>query len=471
MSSVMSSAAHQGGGGGGKGGAQQGAKTLDLEHAHAVTLLRQRAQQLQSAKEHLERLDASVSGAEARGRNNLSDDEFDDLMRQTDEAEELRGRMSELADKADPVQYYARTASILFKYYDILDKGGASAAAATVVHQPSSKSILKWFSVASKGGGSTPQPQAAAAADLAAPPARSLCPAGGKPPIRGGSSASVSLSDDRATLLEKYMMSCDMDGPTRHVLDPNAPAVLPPPVIKPEGVRSSRLDLVDAPSGTQAFSQEACGHCGQRERTVLLQDGLVFCKACHTVEYIIVDHEKPSYKDPPKEVAYFAYKRINHFNEWLSQVQGKETTDIPDEVYDKILLEIKKQKLNNMACLTRKKIKEILKKLKSNKYYEHSAHIIGRINGIPNPHFPPDLEERLRHMFCQIQVPFLKHAPPSRKNFLSYSYCLHKMCQLLDRDEYLDSFALLKSREKLIDQDKIWAKICAELGWTFYPSL
>jgi hypothetical protein len=204
---------------------------------------------------------------------------------------------------------------------------------------------------------------------------------------------------------------------------------------------------------------------------VQLQDGLVFCKFCHTVEYIIVDHEKPSYKDPPKDATYFAYKRINHFNEWLSQVQGKETTEIPDEVYDLILLELKKQKINNMATLTRKKIKEILKKLRINKFYEHCSHIIGRLNGIPSPHFPPELEERLRHMFCMIQVPFLKHSPAWRKNFLSYSFVLHKMCQLLDRDEYLECFSLLKARDKLALQDSTWSKICADLGWAFYPSM
>jgi hypothetical protein len=234
-------------------------------------------------------------------------------------------------------------------------------------------------------------------------------------------------------------------------------------------VRQARVDKPPAPSSSIAPS--ACAHCGCQERTTQLQDGYVFCNSCFTVEYILIDHEKPSYKDPPKEVSYFAYKRINHFNEWLNQVQGKETTDIPEEVYDAILLEIKKQKLYNMAALTQKQIKSILKKLRYNRYYEHRAHIMHRLNGMPTPHLPQELEDRLRHMFCQIQVPFLKHAPPSRKNFLSYSFCLNKLMQLLEQDQYLDSFPLLKSREKLHAQDLIWKKICNELGWDFIPSL
>lgn len=203
----------------------------------------------------------------------------------------------------------------------------------------------------------------------------------------------------------------------------------------------------------------------------MLQDGYVYCPTCQSMEYVLVDHDKPSYKDPPKEIAYFAYKRINHFNEWLNQVQGKETTDIPDEVFDAILLEIKKQQLRNMADLTRKKIRSILKTLRVNKYYEHGAHIMNRLTGIPSPHLPPELEDRLRTMFCQIQVPFLKHAPASRKNFLSYSFCLHKMCQLLEEDKYLDSFQLLKACDKLSAQDYIWEKICQEVGWQFIPSM
>ncbi len=107
-----------------------------------------------------------------------------------------------------------------------------------------------------------------------------------------------------------------------------------------------------------------------------------------------------------------------------------------------ILLEIKKQKITNMADLNAKKLKEILKKLRMNKYYEHIPHILNKLNGLPIPHFEPELEEKLRSMFKMIQAPFLKHAPATRKNFLSYSYCLHKMMQLLGRDEYLMSFGL-----------------------------
>jgi hypothetical protein len=216
---------------------------------------------------------------------------------------------------------------------------------------------------------------------------------------------------------------------------------------------------------------DACGFCGSTAINFVLHEGLSFCTECNSLEFIIADNDKPSYKEPPKQISYFSYKRINHFTEWVNQIQGKETTDIPDEVFDKILLEFKKQKITNMATVTQAKIKELLKKLRINKYYEHSAYIAHRITGIPNPHLSAELEEQLRNMFKEIQVPFFKHSPRNRKNFLSYSYCLHKILQLLGEDKYLKHFPLLKSRMKLYDQEVIWKKICMELNWSFIPSI
>ena len=74
-------------------------------------------------------------------------------------------------------------------------------------------------------------------------------------------------------------------------------------------------------------------------------------------------------------------------------------------------------------------------------------------------------------LFKEIQIPFMNNCPPNRKNFLSYSYVLHKFCELLEYDHLLEYFSLLKSREKLHQQDLIWEKMCKDLNWEFIPSL
>lgn len=234
------------------------------------------------------------------------------------------------------------------------------------------------------------------------------------------------------------------------------------------------LEIEDSGSNASAVStvEMKCKHCGNPDLTVYTSEGITVCSRCDTVEEIMIESDKPGFKENQKsEISYFCYKRSNHFQEWISQTQGREHTSIPDEVYDQILTELKKQKFDNVANLKVGKLKEIMKKLHLNRYFEHISHILCHLNGSPVVNMSPELESQLRRMFQLIQAPFLIHAPKSRKNFMSYSYVLHKFLQLLGRDEYTKHFPLLKSRQKLHAQDQIWKKICETLRWEFIPSL
>ena len=199
--------------------------------------------------------------------------------------------------------------------------------------------------------------------------------------------------------------------------------------------------------------------------------GQLTCPNCGFIENIIVDSDKPSFKEPPKEMTSFCYKRINHLNEFLAQFQAKETTDIPESVYNDIIMEIKKERIKNMAVITPEKMRTILKKIKKNDYYEHIPYIINQLNGLPAPVIAPEIEEIIRGMFKAIQIPFEKYCPFKRKNFLSYNYVMYKFFELLELDEYLNCFQLLKSRTKLHQQDQIWKNICKDLNWEYINSL
>lgn len=212
-----------------------------------------------------------------------------------------------------------------------------------------------------------------------------------------------------------------------------------------------------------------CEMCGT-EMNMCLNEAVLTCPKCGNQEYILVDSDKPSYKDPPREVSYYAYKKINHFNEWLAQFQAKESTDIPQEIYDQILLRLKKERITNMSTLKKDKLREILRSMGKSKYYEHIPHIINRLNGQNAPFMSREDEEKLRHMFREIQPAFKKYMPKGRRNFLSYAYVLYKFCELLEMDEFLPCFTRLKNREKLIIQDKTWEMICKEMGWQFIRS-
>jgi hypothetical protein len=212
-----------------------------------------------------------------------------------------------------------------------------------------------------------------------------------------------------------------------------------------------------------------CEMCGN-EMNMCLNEANLTCSKCGHQEFILVDSDKPSYKDPPREVCYYAYKKINHFNEWLAQFQAKESTEIPTEIYDTILIQLKKEKITDMSHLKPTKLREILRKMKCSKYYEHIPHIINRLNGQNAPFMSREDEEKLRHMFREIQPSFKKHCPKGRRNFLSYGYVLYKFCELLEMDDYLACFPLLKNRDKLYLQDKTWQKICEEMNWQYIPT-
>lgn len=201
------------------------------------------------------------------------------------------------------------------------------------------------------------------------------------------------------------------------------------------------------------------------------EEGILICPNCGSEEYMMVVSDFPSFRDPPKERNNYAYKKINHLNEILNQFQAKESTIIPDEVMNEVICEVKKRRILNIAEMTEKDIREILKKINRSKYYEHATHILSRLNGNPPPTITPEIEEKIRAMFQEIQAPFLLYCPDDRTNFLSYSYILYKFFELLELDEYRIYFPLLKSRDRLISHDQIWKKICEYLHWEFISSV
>jgi hypothetical protein len=220
----------------------------------------------------------------------------------------------------------------------------------------------------------------------------------------------------------------------------------------------------------ESIDTEHCYTCNVAKEEIT-SEGILACPLCGIEEYMMVVSDTPGFNDPPKERNNYAYKKINHLNEILNQFQAKESTIIPDDIMNEIIIEIKKRRIQNIGDLCEKDIREILKKIDRSKYYEHIPHIISRLNGNPPPTITPEIEEKIRSMFQEIQAPFLLFCPDERTNFLSYSYILYKFFELLELDDYKIYFPLLKSRDRLISHDQIWEKICEYLKWEFIRSV
>lgn len=341
-------------------------------------------------------------------------------------AEQLEKKIKTIESGTELMDYFLRTGDILSQYYEVQDQiqqGGTTTYPSNKAKPGSILALLEEVAQEEKR--------------IQAPSVPSASPLSASPPSTTPPSASPSTPPalHRNQLLNEYLQLED------------------PSMVRPSA------DIYDDP-------WTICSKCNS-EMIMCLNEANLTCSKCGFQEFILVDSDKPSYKDPPREVSYYAYKKINHFNEWLAQFQAKESTEIPQEIYDEILLQLKKERITNMASLKPTKLREILRKMKCSKYYEHIPHIINRLNGQNAPFMSREDEEKLRHMFREIQPSFKKHCPKGRRNFLSYGYVLYKFCELLEMDEYLACFPLLKNRDKLYLQDKTWELICKDMGWQY----
>jgi hypothetical protein len=195
------------------------------------------------------------------------------------------------------------------------------------------------------------------------------------------------------------------------------------------------------------------------------------CRVCGATMYVQCDEVGFREEQDIEKTIVYSYRRENHFNEWIAQFQAKESTNVPSDVIEKLRNEFRKQKIKDVSEITHARVKEFLKKLGLSKYYEHVPYITTILNGIQPPTMPQALEDKLRIMFKHIEGAWEKNKPADRKNFLSYSYTLYKMCELLGEDDYLPCFQLLKSKEKLYKQDQMWKSICKELQWEWIKTV
>ena len=396
--------------------------TLDAKHNEKIEYFNNKYNSVSQINNNLQKINNKLKKYNTLENKNLNDEELENKLNLIEEKTKLEKELISIKDKKEDIEYFLDTGKILFNYYDINNNiSEGKELKKNNIKKPTintnSKSVMEYFQYSSKDK------------NLSNVSTNKTKP---NPTINNKTDNTKS----RARLYEEYLSKVD-----NHIIKEEC-----------------------------EYKIEMCSKCGH-EKVLFISEGKLICTHCGDESTILIDSDKPSYKDPPREVCYFAYKRINHFNEWLAQFQAKESTDIPQDVYNEILVELKKERLTNMNELTTSKLREILKKLKKNKYYEHIPHIINKLNGIPPPVMSRETEEELRRMFKEIQLPFHKFCPENRKNFLSYSYVLHKFVQLLELDEFLPCFMLLKSREKLHQQDKIWKDICNYLNWQYIPSI
>lgn len=234
--------------------------------------------------------------------------------------------------------------------------------------------------------------------------------------------------------------------------------------------RKSETDPVEDNTMNDASMEWSCNSCNQ-ELLYIRKDAQRVCPSCGLSSPFQEMTKEDIVRQGYVNQATYLYKRQNHFKTWLKRTQGKETTFIDDDVIDMVRMELKKLRVEDLSTVTHVKVREILKKLRLNKHYNHCVQITTIITGRTPPQMTNEQETALLQMFDAIQEPFQRIIQKEpRQNMLSYSFLIHKFLEIMSWDEYLPYFPLLRSADKIQYQDWIWQKLCAEVGFEYIKS-
>ena len=198
-------------------------------------------------------------------------------------------------------------------------------------------------------------------------------------------------------------------------------------------------------------NRQFCPDCPDTLLQKLPQESCLSCPKCGVMTSYLDSTAAATGHSDDRSFNQFAYCRTNHFTQWLRCVQGKESVNIPPLLLQGICEELRKKRVKPNE-ITSKKVRECLKIMRKARYYENVVLITSLLTGKEPPRFTPQVEETLQRLFQKIQKPFdiaVAAIQPDRKNFLSYSFILTKLCGLLKGSvdkRWLASWPTLKGR-------------------------
>lgn len=354
--------------------------TLDFKHNEMITKINKVKNKLPIFQRKLLQIDKKLKNLKIKQKSNWTDNDFENYNKCVDDKKELEGKINNIENNDDMINYFVKTSKPLLSYY--YDSCNQKKYEDNKEDDVSENNLSKYLN--------------------------------------------INIKKNKVNILTDFMEITDS-----------------------KYIKKTKIDK----------NYSKCLNCN-KVMTLIKIEGIMICENCGIQKTIILNSEKPSFKEPPVESTYFAYRKINHFNETLAQAQGKESTDIPEEILKQIYLEIKKDRIKNIKKLTSKKIKKYLKRIGQSKYYEHIPYIIETLCGKKPIYLNKELEQTLRIMFNDLETLFATIKNKNRKNFLNYNYTMYKLLEMLGEHEFKKHFTLLKSHEKLREHDVMMKKMC-----------
>jgi ribosomal protein S27E len=157
------------------------------------------------------------------------------------------------------------------------------------------------------------------------------------------------------------------------------------------------------------------------------------------------------------------YKRVVHFKFWLKRLQGKEKNKVTQQVIDDVQQLLEK---NNYKVIHYWIIRNALKRLHYEEFYDNAIFILSKIRGTPLVNLTRNQENILVEMFMSLEHVFIT-LKNQRVNMLSYPYVIKKLCELKGWFTMAKIIPTLKSHVRIVIQDELWRKICLSRKWNF----
>jgi hypothetical protein len=222
------------------------------------------------------------------------------------------------------------------------------------------------------------------------------------------------------------------------------------------------------PQQTQAVAgQPVCRVCKRGLLVFYRLDAVDICQQCGaTLGAGVVDDVLPprkSHKGVPSGVSVQkkrpGYQRITFLRDWLRKVQAKSRKEVPAEVSDAVFREARRLRYHTLDTRT---VHKLLKRLHLSEYYECDVQLAVHFNNVPAVTFSEDEIQTFESMFLEAE-PLFNACPmriKNRTNFLSYSFFLYKVCEMLGWTDYLPLFRLLRGPANLTNHNHTWEWMC-----------
>lgn len=275
------------------------------------------------------------------------------------------------------------------------------------------------------------------------------------------------------------LQRCGTIHPSKHYINRSSSScMLVHRTIAKHKIVGVRIMTRPAPRDIHPLLHNHCCRCNYDDLRVS-SNGQQICERCgyicddqmETVTSFAESHG-PAYNQhikalpTPRKHSSNIHKRLNHFKYWVARLQGKERSNITSSTLEQIRYHLQRY---NIRHPTYDNVREALKANKLQRYYNNTYSIIKALGGDVLFDLNTEHEQQLVQLFLQIQRPYASIT--KRANMLSYPYLIRKFAELLGWEDMAAVVPILKCPIKNREQDKMWKRICSELGWCFSRSV